>query len=279
MTCTVADIITVMHELYLPAWAESWDAVGLVLGEPEAPVRRVLCVVDVVPETVEEALAGGAEMIIAHHPLLFGGVTSVAPTGYKGQLVHRLIRAGVALHVAHTNADVAPDGVNEALADAFGLVGTRPVRPMTGRPEVGLGRVGALPEPMPLADLAALAARVLPPTRWGVRAAGDPDRIIRTVAVLGGSGGGELEEAGRAGADAVVTSDVTHHRSSEIVADGGPAVVEAAHWATEWPWLPRVGAALRDRLGVETIVSHRCTDAWTLHVPNETVNGPKGVPA
>ena len=92
-------------------------------------MRRVLCVVDCVPETVEEALDAGADLIVAHHPLLLRGVSSVAPTTYKGRIVHRLIRADVALYVAHTNADVANPGVSDALAARLGLVDLRPLRP------------------------------------------------------------------------------------------------------------------------------------------------------
>ncbi|MBB5869890.1 dinuclear metal center YbgI/SA1388 family protein [Allocatelliglobosispora scoriae] len=278
MTWTVGDVVGVMDEWYPPQWAASWDAVGLVVGEPSAPVQRVLCVMDVVPETVAEAVECGAQLMIAHHPLLFGGVTSVAATSYKGRVVQELIRAGIALHVAHTNADIAADGVNEALAECFGLIGTVPVAPRPGRPDIGLGRVGMLPVPMTLAELTRLAARVLPATAWGVRTAGDPDKIISRVAVLGGSGSDELAAAASAGADAVITSDIKHHYASEHIADGGPALVEAAHWATEWPWLPRLGAMLHERLGVETIVSRQCTDAWTLHEPSTTAIS-EGIPA
>ena len=112
----MADVVALLDRRYPPAWAEEWDRVGLVLGEPTTGVRRVACVVDVVPETVEEALAAGADMIVAHHPLLLRGVSSVAATTYKGRIVHRLIKADVALYVAHTNADVADPGVSDALA-------------------------------------------------------------------------------------------------------------------------------------------------------------------
>lgn len=259
---TVADVVAALEEWYPPETAASWDRVGLVLGEPDAPVEKVLCVVDVVPETAREALDRGAQMIVSHHPLLFRGVTSVAPTTYAGRIVHDLIRGGVALHVAHTNADIAADGVNEALADLFELRDRQPLSPD------GLGRVGVLPEPMSLADFTELAARVLPATRWGVRAGGDPHQRIATVAVSSGSGAESLPLAKAAGADAIVTSDVKHHYASEHLAAGGPAIVEAAHWATEWPWLPRVARLLRDRLGVETIVSTLNTDPWTLHAPS-----------
>jgi dinuclear metal center YbgI/SA1388 family protein len=270
---TVLDVVATLEERYPPAWAASWDRVGLVLGEPAATVRRVLCVVDCVPETVAEALAVRADLIVAHHPLLLRPVSSVAPTTYKGRIVHRLIRAEVALYVAHTNADVAAPGVSDALAARLGLRDLRPLRPGVGDGEPGepdehgrgTGRVGTLPQPRTLADLARHAARVLPPTAWGVRAAGDPDRLVRSVAVCGGAGDGHLADAAAAGVDAYLTADLRHHPVSERLASGGPALLDAAHWATERPWLDDLAAVLRDTLGVETVVSDLDTDPWTVH--------------
>jgi dinuclear metal center YbgI/SA1388 family protein len=266
---TVAEVVAALDDRYPPAWAEQWDRVGLVLGEPSAPVRRVLCVVDCVPETVAEALAVGADLIVAHHPLLLRGVSSVAPTTFKGRIVHELIRRGVALFVAHTNADVAAPGVSDALADRLGLTGLRPLRPASpagpadgqGR---GLGRIGRLPQPMSLAELTAHAARVLPPTAWGVRAAGDPARMVRTLAVSGGAGDSLLGDVVAAEVDAFLTADLRHHPASEHLAAGGPALLDAAHWATERPWCDELAGFLRDGLAVETVVSDLDTDPWTV---------------
>lgn len=279
-------MVAVLERRYPPAWAEQWDRVGLVLGEPRSVVRRVACVVDVVPETVAEALAVGADMIVAHHPLLLRGVSSVAPTTYKGRVVHRLIRADVALYVAHTNADVANPGVSDALAARLGLTGLRPLHPPApGSPAHGegrgIGRIGELPRPMTLADLTRHAATVLPPTVWGVRAAGDPARVIRTVAVSGGAGDGFLTDATAAGVDAFLTADLRHHPAGEHLAEGGPALLDAAHWATERPWLDDLAAHLRAALGVETYLSDLDTDPWTVHVasplpPSGPASSPTG---
>jgi dinuclear metal center YbgI/SA1388 family protein len=272
-TARVADVVAALERRYPPAWAEQWDRVGLVVGEPSAPVRRVACVVDCVPETVAEALAGGADMIVAHHPLLLRGVSSVAATTYKGRIVHQLIKNDVALYVAHTNADVANPGVSDALAGRLGLLDLRPLHPAApdgpaagqGR---GLGRIGRLPRPMTLAELAAYAARALPPTVWGVRAAGDPDRVLRTVAVSGGSGDSFLGDAAAAGVDAYLTADLRHHPASEYVASDHPALLDAAHWATERPWLDELATYLTESLAVETVVSDLDTDPWTVHAPS-----------
>jgi dinuclear metal center YbgI/SA1388 family protein len=265
---SVADAVAFLDECYPPAWAEDWDRVGLVVGDPAAPVRRVQFVVDCVPETVEEAVAAGVDLIVAHHPLLLRGVSSVAATSYKGRIVHRLIKSDIALFVAHTNADVANPGVSDALADRLGLTDLRPLAPAVpaaagaGR---GVGRIGRLPAAMPLSALARLAAHALPATAWGVRAAGDPDRMVETIAVCGGAGDTFLGAAREAGVHAYLTADLRHHPASEYLAGGGPALLDVAHWASERPWLDRAAAQLA-ALNLETLVSDLDTDPWTVHV-------------
>ncbi len=134
----------------------------------------------------------------------------------------------------------------------------------------GFGRIGELPQPMTMRAFLALAARVLPATASGVRATGDPERVLRTVAVAGGAGDSYLAEAAGAGADAYLTADLRHHPASEHIESGGPALVTAAHWATEQPWLYDAADRLRARLDdtVETIVSELVTDPWSLHLPS-----------
>ena len=124
---TLAEVVAIMEGLYPPSLAASWDAVGLVCGDPAQPVNRVLFAVDPVEVVVDEALELGADLLVTHHPLFLHGTSSVAATTAKGRSVHRLIRAGIALHVAHTNADHANPGVSDALAGALGLVDTRPL--------------------------------------------------------------------------------------------------------------------------------------------------------
>lgn len=265
----VADLVRLLEQRYPPAWAEDWDRVGLTVGEPDAAVDRVLLAVDCVPETVDEAIEAGAQLMVTHHPLLLRGVSSVAAITYKGRIVHRLIRAGIALFTAHTNADVATPGVNDALAERLGLLDLRPLRPHPEDPRRGSGRIGRLPAPLPLAEFTRLAARALPATSAGVRAAGAPTTVVRTVAVSGGAGDAYLADAARAGVDAYLTADLRHHPASEHLAGGGPALLDATHWATERPWLDDVAAFLREAAGVETIVSDLDTDPWTLHVSSK----------
>jgi dinuclear metal center YbgI/SA1388 family protein len=266
---TLSEITAALDDLYPRRWAEDWDRVGLVVGRGGNSVRRILCVVDVVPATVIEAIEADCDLIVAHHPLLLRGVSSLDPAAdYKGDLVHTLIESGMGLYVAHTNADVANPGVSDALADRLGLVDLRPLRPLTDAEHHGTGRgsgrIGRLPRTLSLADLVERAAKALPQTVWGVRAAGDPDRQISTVAVCGGAGDSFIADAAAAGANAYLTADLRHHPVSEHLAGSGPALIDAAHWATERPWLDTVAEHL-SRLVDDVIVSDLDTDPWTIH--------------
>ncbi|MCU0266716.1 MAG: Nif3-like dinuclear metal center hexameric protein [Actinomycetia bacterium] len=378
------DVVAVLDELYPPGTAADWDAVGPVVGDPDAPVGRVLLAVDPVAAVVDEAIDWGADLLLTHHPLYLRGTSTVYAGTAKGLVVHRLVAAGCGLVVAHTNADVAADGVAQALADVLGLVDAVPLRPEGGpgvdkltvyvpvadadrlvdalaaagagtvgaydrcaywtdgtgtfrpgaaahpaigavgrveevperrvemvlprqrraavvrallaahpyeepafdlvetapRPgSAGTGRVGELAEPTTLAQFAACVAAVLPRTPAGLRVAGEPSRSVRRVAVCGGAGDAYLADAVRAGADAYVTADLRHHPVSEHLESGGPALLDPGHWASEWPWLPRVGAALTAALGtVETRVSTIVTDPWTLHLSAPTRTGPTAGP-
>lgn len=290
---TLAQVVCALDGLYPPSTAEGWDAVGLVAGDPAVPVRKVLFAVDPVTAVVDQALDWGADLLVTHHPLFLRGVSSVAATTFKGSVVHRLLTGGCALHVAHTNADAAPRGVADALADLVGITDRRPLEVSaaggsddhgTGR---GIGRVGRLAEPTTLADFARRVAAALPATAQGIRFSGDPDATVTTAAVLGGSGDGYFDAVRAADADVYVTSDLRHHPASELREraefearaagtdgpSGTPFLVDTAHYASEWPWLSYavedLAAALAaDGLAIEARVSELVTDPWTGQVPS-----------
>ena len=268
-TVTVRDIAALMEARYPAGLAADWDAVGLACGDPDASVTRVLLAVDPVMAVVDEALMLQADLIVTHHPLFLHGVHSVAALDHKGRVVQTLISHGIALFSAHTNADHADPGVSDALADVLGLVDTRPLVPESFDPSVGTGRVGSLPEAMTLGAFADRVAACLPVTHHGVRVAGDEQAMVQTVAVCGGAGDAFLADAALA-ADVYVTSDLRHHRAQDHLVDGGCALVDVSHWASEWPWLPVAAEALRTDLAalgstVEVHVSTIPTDPWTRH--------------
>ncbi|KAF0845665.1 Nif3-like dinuclear metal center hexameric protein [Nocardia caishijiensis] len=130
---------------------------------------------------------------------------------------------------------------------------------------LGIGRIGELAEPETLREFTERVGNGLPRTVWGVRAAGDPDRVIERVAVCGGAGDSYLGAAIRAGVDAYLTSDLRHHPVDEHLRRGGPALVDAAHWATEFPWCAQAESVVTRALpGLTTRVSTLRTDPWTV---------------
>jgi dinuclear metal center YbgI/SA1388 family protein len=386
---TIQNCLDVLERGYDPRWAEAWDAVGLVVGHPEAVVEHVHFAVDPTEEVAREAVALGAQLLVTHHPLFLRGTSSVAETSSGGRVVATLLRGGCALFAAHTNADVARPGVNDALSRLLGVPDGAPLRPLPAQPSteldklvvfvphddrprlldalagagagaigdydrcawwssgtgtfrplpgahpsigavggveevaearlemvlprrhrqdvlaalrathpyeepafdlialaspdpqptrLGLGRVGDLAEPESLAAFVDRVARCLPRTAWGIRATGDPDQAVRRVAVCGGSGGELAGPAAAAGADVFLTADGRHHYTADAIAEFDIAIVDAAHWATEWPWLPEAADLLRRGLGQQgtggrtdtvsvpaTTVSELVTDPWRLH--------------
>lgn len=261
----LADVVDVLHDWYPPSTADSWDSVGLVRGEPDQPIRRVLFAVDPSPEVAQEAAEWGADLLVVHHPLFLAGVHGVAETTPKGRTLGTLARAGCALLTAHTNADQAIGGVSESLALALGLDQLAPVRPAAGdlSGDTGTGRVGVVPHTT-LRGFAEQVAALLPATEHGIRVAGDPNRPVRRVALCGGAGDFLLDELAGSDADVYLTSDLRHHPASEFLEKNGPALIDVAHWAAEWTWLPVVQALLGEALGdtVESRVSRIVTDPW-----------------
>lgn len=268
--------MALMESWYPEAWAQSWDRVGLIVGDPEAPVRSILLALDPTAAIADEAVAGPDrdgtpyDMVITHHPLLLRGASFLPVSDPKGAVVTALIRSGVSLFNAHTNADVAREGVATALADLIGLRDTVPLEPCgvdAQGHEIGLGRVGTVEETT-LGQFADHVASVLPAGPTGLLVGGDEAMAVRRVAVLGGAGDSALEAARAAGVDVYLTADLRHHPASEHLEGGAPALLCGSHWATESPWLPvlarriRAAASRADvelRVEVSTIV----TEPWT----------------
>lgn len=128
----------------------------------------------------------------------------------------------------------------------------------------GLGRLGQLPQPMSLAEFTQQVADGLPATSWGVRAAGDPDKQVQTVAVASGAGDGFMATAAKLGADVFVTSDLRHHPVDEHLRTSDMAIIDTAHWASEFPWTAQAEEIVRREAGVETSVLDVRTDPWTV---------------
>jgi len=288
---SLATVVAALDSLYPPRLAEEWDKPGLAVGDLSASVSRVYFALDATREVIEDALAWNADLIVTHHPFLFSALPAVTSATDRGASIHRLITKSCAVFSAHTNADSAYRGVNEALAALLGLTDTRPILPDATTPELGMGRVGTLAQPVTLTEFAQRVAKVLPGAAQGIRVAGNKNAMVHTVAVLGGSGGSCLNDAADTGADVYLTSDLKHHdlldflearRNSATTHPAAPLgetagivekpyVIDTAHYSSESVWLPLAAADLADALAADrytiaTKVSDISTDPWTFHV-------------
>jgi dinuclear metal center YbgI/SA1388 family protein len=269
---TLADLRREVEARWPAHTAEGWDRVGLVTGRDGAPLGKVLLAVDAVRATVDEALEWGADALLTHHPLLLRGVHTVAEDTGKGSLLSDLIRGNCALIAAHTNADQPEGGVSAVIAERLGLIDTRAIVPAEGTSEpFGLGRTGRLETAVTLREFAELVARIMPQTVSGVRVAGDPERMVQNIALLGGAGDSLLDHPEVRRADVYLTSDLRHHPAQDSLelslAVSGPALIDVAHWAAESLWLQGAADLLSETLpGVEMRVSQRRTDPWSFAV-------------
>lgn len=219
----VRDILAALDALAPFELAEEWDNAGLLAGSAGAEVSKILVALDLRPRVIREAVSAGAELIVTHHPILFRGRKNLVEDDPEGALLAELVRSGRALIAMHTNFDNAENGVNDALAAALEFSGVEPL-------ESGM-RAGHLPAQTPLFALGERVERILGDV---VRLYGDPNRPVRRVAALGGAGGSYWKIALDAGADAYITGEIAHHHALEA-ADAGLCVLEAGHFATEFP--------------------------------------------
>ncbi len=248
MPLQLGSIIESFESLWPIKNTEEWDVVGLVVGDREQPISKVLLTVDVTAEVIEHAIAINADLILAHHPLLLKPVNSIAQDTSKGSVLSKLLKSGIALYSAHTNADAVPTGTSAALAKAVGLKTSTPLHVFIDGVH-GVGRVGKLSNPMSLGDLAAVLNSVLPATATGVRVAGDFDREVQTVALCAGAGDSYLGLALDSGADVYITSDLRHHPAQEILElakarSKSFALIDISHWAAEYLWLEQAKVEL-----------------------------------
>ncbi len=260
---TLGDLVDSFDRWFPPELAEDWDAVGLLVGRRSAQVSAVALAVEVTDATLDWAIKQRAQCLFVHHPLYLRGTTSIDGDHWRGNLVMRAVEAGLAIFVAHTNADHARPGVSDALATALGIVESRPIRRHPSSAFLGTGRYGVLAAPTSLSEFAARVAWALPATHAGVRWAGASDRRIVRVAVCGGAGGELLEEVD---ADVYVTSDLRHHPASDYLASGRAALVDIPHAAAESLWLAPLAARIEQEFhGLQASVCPLSTDPWSGH--------------
>lgn len=207
--------------------ALDYDNVGLLIEPDHGDIRRILVALDLTTVVAKEAIAQKCDLILTHHPIFWDPVKSFSPIAHETSAAYLLIRHGIGHFAAHTNLDACDGGVNDVLA---GLLSLGDIRPL---PPENLGRIGTLSSPMRFDAFAALCNDIL---HTHGRFVGDPDRMIRSVALIGGSGGSDVAYVSEAGCDAFVTGEMKHNQA--LLAEHlGVCCCVMGHYETEFPVL------------------------------------------
>lgn len=236
----VKQVLQCMEQAAPYELAESWDNVGLLVGDSEAPVEGVLCALDITEAVIEEAAERGCNLIVAHHPVIFTSISRVTADAVTGRILISMIRKGISGICMHTNMDCAPAGVNDLLAASLGLTDVENMEAGEGG---NLGRVGNLPRTMTLEDFAKHVKLSL--GAGGVRVA-DGGKPVRRVAVGGGACGKLMDFAVRKGADTFVIGDCSYDLMMKAH-DIGLNLLDAGHFPTENP----VARGFRDLIAAQ----------------------------
>lgn len=241
------EICECLEQLAPKDLAESWDNVGLLV-DCGAEVTSVLVALDITDEVVAEAELQGCQLIVAHHPVIFKPLRTLA----RRDVAFRLVKKNISAICMHTNLDAAEGGVNDVLARLFEVENPEPFG------EAGVGRVGSV-EPTDAKTLAALCQSRL---NAHVKLA-DAGKPIRRLALIGGSGGSMLADAAVTGADALLTGEASHHDAIDARAMGLSLIV-AGHYSTEFPIVPVLADHLSRRFnGLRVICSRRNKDPFS----------------
>ena len=228
---TVGDVYEFLQEKAPFELQKDFDNSGFLVGRTETQVSKILVALDITEQVVDEAAEQGVQLIVAHHPVIFGGVRSITDRTVTGRVLLSLAERGIAAVCVHTNLDAVEDGVNDALALRLGLTDIEQLKQegvdAQGR-ACGIGRVGRVSE-QPLFDFAMAVKRLLGSN--GLRLV-DGGKPVRKVAVGGGACSDMLDEVLAKGCDTFVTSDVKYNRFLEAKAQG-VNLIDAGHFPTE----------------------------------------------
>ncbi|HUS89488.1 MAG TPA: Nif3-like dinuclear metal center hexameric protein [Desulfosporosinus sp.] len=280
MAVTAELVAQVIEKIAPKSWAEDWDNVGLLVGSGSTPIERILITLDGTLEVVEEAKAYGAQLIVAHHPIIFRPLKNLRADNAAAQVPLRLLQHQIGYYTAHTNLDQSIFSSSRALGEVLGLKEMKILEepaydliPLLNRGEKrGYGVSGYLPNPEKLGDvwkrflgcLRQPGVYAQPYDLAGVRLAGSLENAVRKVAIVNGSGARFVQKALFKGADLLITGDVDHHAALDAL-EGGMAVGDLGHFLSEAPMLQAMYHYLstdKSLQGIEIRVSSINRSPW-----------------
>ncbi len=229
-----SEIIEFFENFAPPQFSESWDNVGLLVGDKNADVSKVLLALDVTDEVVDEAIELGASLIITHHPLIFRPIKSVTKDNALGERIIKLIKNDISVFVSHTNLDSTIGGTNDILSEILKLSDLQVLEPKPNFENYGLGRVGNLQNPKTLEELLKeiKATKLFDYVNYATDNFG-LNKVVSKVGLCTGSASNDLIfKAKDLGCDVYVTGDLTYH-TAQIAKDIGISIIDIGHYCSE----------------------------------------------
>ncbi len=226
----VKDFMDLLEEMAPIQLAEPWDNPGLQVGSYSQEIRKIFVALDATLKALRSACRQDAQLLFTHHPLIFKPLSRLDVAVHPANVVFEAIKSGISIVAAHTNLDVAKEGINHILADLLGLQNVEVLQEIGGNEGAGLGRVGDLPEPKELSIIVKKLRRILGVER--LKVVGKEDMRIGRIAVVGGSGGALVSLACEKKADLFITGDVGYHHALEAESLG-IALIDGGHFHTE----------------------------------------------
>lgn len=230
--------------------AEKWDNVGLLLGNGNQMIHKILICLDITELTIREAVSSGCNMMISHHPFIFYPMKQIREDHHIGKLIYILIKHNIAIFTAHTNLDIAEGGTNDIFAELMELEEIHPLLEKSPyvdyEHKTGMGRIGIYLEKVTIHQLCTKISQVCNTKK--IRIIGGNQNSIRKIAICTGSGSEVIPWAINASADVLVTGELKYHDAQEVVSQNF-TVIEVGHFLSEWIVIP----ALIKRLQKEVI--------------------------
>ena len=202
---------------------EKWDNCGFSVGDPLGEVSKALVALDCTEDVVDEAIEIGVDIIITHHPLIFGGVKKISPQNHLGRIIYKAVQHNIAIYAAHTNMDKAAGGVSSIMADKLHMQERETLTPDN------FGIVGTLPQSMEAEEFVKFVKMAF--GAGYVRTSKPLGGKISRVAVCGGSGKSFIGSAMEKGAQVYVTGDISYH---EFYAEEGFMLIDIGHYSSEY---------------------------------------------
>jgi len=220
----------------MDSWAEKrfidkWDNTGFQIGNEEKQIERLLISLDIDKVVLDKAVKENYQMIINHHPIIFKPLNSITNKNYQGNLIYELIKNDIVVYNAHSNLDIANEGVNDQLANILDLEDIEVLKyvDIDNNEKYGYGRLGRIDNISTRVFIAMIKNKL---NIDSLRVYGYKEINISKVAVCGGSGSDFILDAYEAGADLYITGDIKYH-DAQLANQLGIIIVDAGHYNTE----------------------------------------------